>query len=83
MPALGRKQQAVFSLRQRAVEIEQRRGLQDHCTTQNAGWVHEKDAQTGDHTLGGAEVGSAIGNQWLMFDEHRLGNNGTKASRPR
>jgi hypothetical protein len=83
MPALRRKQQAVFSLRQRAVEIEQRRGLQDHCTTQNAAWVHEKDAQTGDHTLGGAEVGSAIENQWLMFDEHRLGNDGTEASRSR
>ena len=43
-PALGRKQQAVFSLRQHAVE----RRLQDDCTTQNAGWVHEKDAQTGE-----------------------------------
>jgi hypothetical protein len=29
MPALGRKQQAVFSLRQHAVELEQRRRLQD------------------------------------------------------
>jgi hypothetical protein len=27
---------------------------------QNAGWVHEKDAQAGDDTLGGAEVGSAV-----------------------
>jgi hypothetical protein len=62
-PALGRKQQAVFSLRQLAVEIDQRGRLQDDCTTQNAGWVHEKDAQTGDDTLGGAEVGSAIENQ--------------------
>jgi hypothetical protein len=47
-PALGRKQQAVFSLRQHAVEIEQRGWLQHDCTTQNAGWVHEKDAQTGE-----------------------------------
>jgi hypothetical protein len=78
MPPLGRKQQAVFSLHQHAVEIEQRRRLQDHCTTQNAGWVHEKDAQTGDDTLGGAEVGIPIENQWLMFDEHRLDNDGTE-----
>ena len=83
MAAPGRKQQAVFSLSQHAVEIEQRRRPQDHCTTQNAGWVHEKDAQTGDDTLGGAEVGSPIENQWLMFDEHRLGNDGTEASRSR
>jgi hypothetical protein len=47
-PALGRKQQAVFSLRQHAVEIEQRGWIQHDCTTQNAGWVHEKDAQTGE-----------------------------------
>jgi hypothetical protein len=58
-------------------------GFKTICTTQNGGWVHEKDAQTGDDTLGGAEVGSAIENQWLMFDEHRRGNDGTEASRPR
>jgi hypothetical protein len=60
MPALGRKQHAVFSFRQHAVEIQQSRRLQDDVGTQNAGRVHEKDAQTGDDTFCGAEVGRTI-----------------------
>ena len=60
MTALGRKQHAVFSLRQLAVEMQQSGRLQDDCGTYNADRVHKKDAQTGDDTLDGAEVGSTL-----------------------
>jgi hypothetical protein len=50
-PALGRKQHAVFSLRQHAVEMQQSGRLQDDCGTQNASRVRKKSAQTGDDTL--------------------------------
>jgi hypothetical protein len=59
-PALGRKQHAVLSLPQHTVEMQQSGRLQDDCGTQNASRVHEKDAQAGDDTLGGAEVGSTL-----------------------
>jgi len=43
--------------------------------------VHEKGTQTGDETLSGVQVGSttaaAIEDASLMFDEQRLGNDGT------
>ena len=47
---------------------------------------NEKGAQTGDETLCGALVWStlaaAIEDAQLMFDEQRLGNDGTEATRP-
>jgi hypothetical protein len=63
MPALGRKQQAVFSLRQHAVEIEQRGWLQHDCTTQKRAGFMKRTQKPANETLGGAEVGSAIENQ--------------------
>jgi hypothetical protein len=42
------------------VEMQQSGRLQDDGGTQDAGWVHEKDAQAGDDTRGGAEVGSTL-----------------------
>src|SRR5215469_7509538 len=50
-PALARKQQAVLSLGQHVVEMQQRGWLQNDGGTQNACRVHEKGAQTGDETL--------------------------------
>ena len=48
--------------------------------------AHEKGAQTGDDTIRSAQIGahvwSAIEDPQLMFDEHRLGNDGTEASWP-
>jgi hypothetical protein len=61
-PALGRKQ-AVFSLRQHAVEIEQRGRLQDDCTTQTRAGFMKRTHKPANETLGGAEAGSAIENQ--------------------
>src|SRR5215471_2587463 len=84
-PALERKQHAVLSFSQHLVEMQQRGWLQDDGGTQNACRVHEKGAQTGDDTLCGAQVGStlaaAIEDAYLMFDEQRLGNDGTEAAR--
>jgi hypothetical protein len=51
--------------------------------THKARLAHEKAGQTGDHAIGGAQVGralaSAIEDQELMFDEHRFGNHRTDA----
>src|SRR4029077_7541408 len=48
--------------------------------------AHEKGAQSGDDTIRGAQIrrtlAAAIEDPQLMFDEHRLGNDGTEASWP-
>src|ERR1700693_5394486 len=59
-PAFGRKQYAVLSFRQHAMERQQSGRLQDDSGTQNACWVHEKGAQTGDDALCGTQVGSTL-----------------------
>jgi hypothetical protein len=86
VPALGRKQQAVLSFPQHTVEMEQSGRLQNDGGTENACRAHEKGAQSGDHTIRGAQIGrtlaAAIEDPQLMFDEHRLGNDGTEASWP-
>ena len=85
-PALGRKQHAVLSFPQQVVEMQQSGRLQNDGGTQNACRAHEKGAQAGDDTIRGAQVGrtlaAAIEDQQLMFDEHRLSNDGTEASWP-
>ena len=47
--------------------------------------VHEKGAETGDHAIGNAQVGSslptAIQNEHLMPSERRFRDDGTKATR--
>jgi len=42
--ALAGKQHAVLSFRQYVMEMQQRRGFQDHATSQNAREAHEKGA---------------------------------------
>ena len=59
-PALARKQHAVLSFSQHLVEMQQRGWLQDDGGTQNACRADEKGAQTGDETLCGAQIGSAL-----------------------
>jgi hypothetical protein len=53
---------------------------------ENACRADEKGAQTSDDTISGAQIGrmlaAAIEYPQLMFDEHRLGNDGTEASWP-
>jgi hypothetical protein len=60
--------------------------LQNDGGAENACRAHEKSAQTGDDTIRGAEIGrtlaASIQDSQLMFDEHRLGNDGTEASWP-
>ena len=85
-PALGRKQHAVLSFPQHAVEMQQSGRLQNDGGTENACRAHEKGAQTGDDPIRGAQVGrtlaAAIEDQQLMPDQHGFGNNGTESARP-
>jgi hypothetical protein len=85
-PALGRKQIAVLSSPQHVMEMQQSGRLQNDGGAENAYRAHEKRAQTGDDTIRGAQIGrtlaAAIEDPQLMFDEHRLGNDGTEASWP-
>ena len=68
------------------MEMQQRGRLQNDGGAENACRAHEKGAQTGDDTIRGAQIGrtlaAAIEDPQLMFDEHRLGNDGTEASWP-
>jgi hypothetical protein len=86
-PALGRKQHAVLSSAQHVMEMPQSGRLQNDGGVENACRAHEKGAQTDDDTIRGAQIGrtlaATIEDPQLMFDEHRLGNDGTEASWPR
>jgi hypothetical protein len=86
-PAPGRKQQAVLSLPQHVVEMQQSGRLENAGGAENAPRAHEKGAQTSDDTIRGGQVGrtfaTAIEDQQLMPDQYRFGNHGTDASRPR
>ena len=83
--ALGRKQHTILSSPQHAMEMQQS-GSQNDGGAENACRAHEKGAQTGDDTIRGVQIGrtlaAAIEDPQLMFDEHRLGNDGTEASWP-
>jgi len=57
---LGRKQHAVFSFHQHVVEMQTRGRLQDDGGTHNACRAREKRAQTGDHALCAAQIGSTL-----------------------
>src|SRR6266851_737967 len=84
--ALGRKQHAVLSSAQHVMEMQQSGRLQNDGGAENARRAHEKGAQTGDDTIRRAQIGrtlaAAIEDPQLMFDERRLGNDGTEASWP-
>jgi hypothetical protein len=82
-----RKQQVVFSFGQHVVEMQQGGRLQHDGGTGNARRVHEKGTQAGDDTIRSPEVGSTLSaateDPQLMFDQHRLGHDGTEAARAR
>jgi hypothetical protein len=86
MPALGRKQQAILSFSQQAVEMQQSRGLQNDRGTENACWAHEKSAHAGNDTIRGAQVGRSLSatveDQQLMPDQRGFGDNGSESSGP-
>jgi hypothetical protein len=86
-PAFGGKQHAVLSFAQRVVETQQSGRLQNDGRAEKASRVQKQGAQTGDETIRGSQIGSAlpasIQDAELMFDEHRLGNHGTEAARSR
>jgi hypothetical protein len=68
------------------MEMQQSGRLQNDGGAENARRAHEKGAQSGDNTICRAQIGrtlaAAIEDPQLMFDEHRLGNDGPEASRP-
>ena len=84
-PALGRKQNEILSSPQHGMEMQQSGRLQKRWRSGERVRAHEKGAQSGDDTIRGAQIGrtlaAAIEDPQLMFDEHRLGNDGTEASR--
>jgi hypothetical protein len=84
-PTFGGKQHAVLSFSQNVVEMQQSGRLQNDGDAENAARVHEQGAQTGDNPIRRPQVGrtfpAAIEDAQLMFDEHRLGNDGTEAAR--
>ena len=87
VPTSGGKQQVVLSFGQHVVEMQQGGRLQHDGGTGNARRVHEKGTQAGDDTIRRPEVGSTLSaateDPQLMFDEHRLGHDGTEAARAR
>jgi hypothetical protein len=84
VPALGRKQRAVFSFTQHRVQMEQSGSLQNDGGTVGACPAHEQGAQTGDDPVGGAQVGStfatAIEDQQLVPNQRGFGNNGAESA---
>jgi hypothetical protein len=81
-----RKQHAVLSFHQHIMEMQQGGRLQNDGGAENACRPHEKGAQTGDDAIRLAQIGrtlaAAIEDPQLMFDEHRLGHDGTESSWP-
>ena len=85
MPVLGGKQQAVLSISQQAVEVEQSGRLQNDGGTENTCGAHEKSAQAGENTIRGTQVGgtlaATIEDQQLMPDERGFGDDRTDSAR--
>jgi hypothetical protein len=69
------------------MEMHQSGRLQNDGRAEQAAGAQEKGAQTGDDPVRGAQVGrsfpAAVENEKLMFDKHRLGDDGTAAARSR
>jgi hypothetical protein len=81
-PALRRKQQAILSLRQHPVKIQQGGRLQNDGGAQDACRADEESAQTGDDPISGTQVrrafAAAIQDQKLMPDKDRFSDHATK-----
>ena len=86
MLAFGRKQDAVLSLAQQAVEMQQRGRLQNNSGTENTSRTDEKRAQPAEDPVCGAQVGRALApsieDQQLMPENQGLGDDGTESARP-
>jgi hypothetical protein len=65
--------------------MQQSGRLQNDGDAEKPAGVHEQGAQTGNDPIRRPQVGctfpAAIENAQLMFDKHRLGNDGTEAAR--
>ena len=85
MAELGREQHPVLPFRQNVVEMQQGRRPQNDGGSEKACGAHKQCAQSGDDTIRGAQVGSALAaaieDQHLMPDEQVFGNDGTDTSR--
>jgi len=85
-PARGRKQYAVLSFAQQAVEMQQSERFQNNSGTENPRWPDEERAQPGDDPIYGTQVwrtfASAAEDQQLMPYEYGLGDNRTESARP-
>jgi hypothetical protein len=83
--AVGRKQDAVFSLAQQAVKMQQRGRSQNDSETKNPRRTDEKRAQPREDPICGTQVrrslAPAIEDQQLMPDNHGFGDNGTESAR--
>jgi hypothetical protein len=74
-----------LSLMQQMAETEQSGWLQNDGGTEDTCRLHKKSAPTGDDTIRGSQVRSALSasiqDAQLMFDQHRLCNDGTETAR--
>jgi hypothetical protein len=76
----GRKEHAVLPLNQHLVETQQSGWLQNDSRFENSCRSHQKGAQTGDNSIGNAQIGSplsaAVQDQKLMSNQHGFRNDG-------
>src|SRR5262249_24100089 len=83
--ALRRKQQAIFSLGQRLVQMQQRGRLQSNSRTEKAGSTDEECAQTGDHPVQRAQIRrpftAAVQDEQLMPEQYGLCQHATEPAR--
>src|SRR5713101_6447760 len=81
LPYLGREQPAIFPLRQRPMEAQERGGFQNDRGTDQSARAHEERTHTGDHAINEEETGGTtpgtIEDEQLLLDEHRFGDHGT------
>src|SRR3954453_10782830 len=84
MGTFGREQNAVLSLPQQAVKMQQGGRLQSNSGTEDTCRADEKRAQSHDDPIGGSQIGSTFAtsteDQHLMPNQHGFGNNGTEST---
>jgi hypothetical protein len=56
LPHLGQEQPAIFPLRQRSMEAQQRGGFQNDRGTNQPAWAHEERAGADDQVISEAEI---------------------------
>jgi hypothetical protein len=68
MLEFGRKQDAVLSIAQQAVKVQQRGRLQNDSGTENTRRADEKRTQPGEDPMCGAQVGRALARPRLRIN---------------